>query len=364
MKFKNLSKLNKSLLILLASVFMVFVLPTLVLGTDSIKENGEDTKFIEAIYNSFPFMKVVNDSKSNSPSNENFKDKLLYILGINVVDPFSVIGKEIAFLNMEINNTQVPASVQEDEEELKPYRLSDGEVTIDPGDSGNNVDSTDTSDIPNRIVDVYNPKLKKTLNASKPEVLIYHTHTSEGYKPVEDGFSYDENYNVCGVGDALKSELENNYGISVINDKTVNDTNYLQSYTKSAAVVDKYLKKYKSFKLIIDMHRDASENKKVNTTRMNGEDVAKIMFVTTTSNPRYKKNIALVNKLMDTSNKLFPGFCRGIYTYAHGVNSFNQNKSDNAVLIEVGSDINTADEAKASAKYIARIIGEYINGKN
>lgn len=363
MKFKKLSILNKSLLILIVSVLMGFVLPSLVLGAASIKESSENTKFIEAIYYSFPFMKVVNDSKSNTPSDGNFKDKLLYVLGINVVDPFSVIGKEIAYFNTEPNNAQV--SVQKDDSaEFQPYRISDGDVTIDTGDSTNNENSNDTSDIPNRIVDVYNPKLKKTLNTSKPEVLIYHTHTSESYKPVEDGFSYDENYNVCGVGDALKSELENNYGISVINDKTVNDTNYLQSYTKSAAVVDKYLKKYKSFKLIIDMHRDASENKKTNTTKMNGEDVAKIMFVTTTSNPRYKKNIAVVNKLMDTSNKLFPGFCRGIYTYAHGVNSFNQNKSDNAVLLEIGSDINTADEAKASAKYIARIIGEYINGNN
>jgi len=32
--------------------------------------------------------------------------------------------------------------------------------------------------------------------------------------------------------------------------------------------------------------------------------------------------------------------------------------------MEVGSHVNTIDEAKASTKYLARIIAEYINGKN
>jgi stage II sporulation protein P len=364
MKFKNLSALNRSLLILVVVVLMFLALPTFVLGAGSINAGGGSTKLIEALYYSFPFMKVVNNSKSDMPSDGDFKDKMLYLIGINVADPLSVIGKEIAYLNAEPGSFREESAAKSDEV-LQPYRLSDEEITLDNSDdSANDGNSNDTSDLPNRLVSVYDPKLKKTINKSKPEVLIYHTHTSESYMPVESGFSLDEKYSVCGVGDVLKNELENNYGISVIDDKTVNDTNYLQSYTKSAMTVDKYLKKYKDFKLIIDMHRDASANKRANTTKMNGEDVAKIMFVTTTSSPRYKKNIAIVNKLMDISNKLFPGYCRGIYTYAHGVNSFNQNKSDNAVLIEVGVNINTSDEAKASAKYIARIIGEYINGKN
>lgn len=343
-------------------ILISIALPALVLGAGSIKENSDGTRFVEALYYSIPFMKVVNSSKSDTPSEGEFKDKLLYILGINVADPLSVIGKEVAYLNTgAVGNTQADSGTEG--EGLQPYRLSDGEVALDNtgGDNGNNTD--DISNLPNRIVNVYDPKLKKKIDTSKPEVLIYHTHTSESYKPVEDGFGYDENYSVCGVGDALKNELENNYGIAVIHDKTVNDTNYLQSYSKSAATLDKDLKKYKDFKLIIDMHRDGSLNKKANIIKMNGENATKIMFVTASSSSRYKKNIVIVNKLVDISNKLFPGFCRGILNYPHGVNSFNQNKSNNAILIEVGANINSADEAKSSAKYIARIIGEYINSK-
>jgi stage II sporulation protein P len=227
-----------------------------------------------------------------------------------------------------------------------------------------NSGSNDISDLPNRIVTVYEPKLKKKLNTSKPEVLIYHTHTSEAYEPADGGFTRDNNLNVCAVGSLLQEELQNNYGIATIHDTAINDMNYLQSYSKSAITLDKDLKKYKNFKVIIDMHRDSGLNKKDITTKMNGENVAKMMFVMTASNPHSSKNMALANKLMDISNTLFPGFCKGIFTYEHGINYFNQNKSNAAVLIEVGSNINTIDEAKASSKYFARIIGQYINGNN
>lgn len=78
-------------------------------------------------------------------------------------------------------------------------------------------------------------------------------------------------------------------------------------------------------------------------------------------NPHFNKNNNMANNIMNTSNKLFPGFCKGIYYYNYGTRYFNQDKSNNAVLIEVGADINTTGEAKASAKYLARIIAECLN---
>ena len=57
--------------------------------------------------------------------------------------------------------------------------------------------------------------------------------------------------------------------------------------------------------------------------------------------------------------------CRGdgIYTYNSGKNAFNQSLSDNSMLIEIGADSNTSEEAKNSIKCIARIIAEYVNKK-
>lgn len=38
--------------------------------------------------------------------------------------------------------------------------------------------------------------------------------------------------------------------------------------------------------------------------------------------------------------------------------------NENMILLEMGSNFNNAQEAKLSAKYVARVIAEYINGEN
>ena len=43
---------------------------------------------------------------------------------------------------------------------------------------------------------------------------------------------------------------------------------------------------------------------------------------------------------------------------------FNQSISDNAILVEVGSNGTTTAEAKASAKYIAQVIDGYFKEQN
>jgi len=86
----------------------------------------------------------------------------------------------------------------------------------------------------------------------------------------------------------------------------------------------------------------------------------------TEKNPRYAKQRKLIDSMIGISNKLFPSLLepREIYTYEYGMGFYNQNRSDNAMLIEVGSDNNTIDEAKNTGKYLARIIAEQINGKS
>lgn len=164
----------------------------------------------------------------------------------------------------------------------------------------------------------------------------------------------------------ITQELEKKYGIAVIHDTTVHDRgDYNGSYKKSAVTLDKYLKSYGNFKLIIDLHRDSVEKSAV-TTKINGQSVARFMFVVTQKNPRYEKQKKLIDSMIKTSNKLFPDLLRGneIYPYQWGMDYYNQNKSDNAVLIEVGSNTNTIDEVKNTGKYLARIIAEQINGKH
>lgn len=129
--------------------------------------------------------------------------------------------------------------------------------------------------------------------------------------------------------------------------------------------MDKYLSQYGDFKLVVDLHRDSSyDGKHPESVIINGVSAAKTMFVTAKNNPHYQKNVDVVNKLIGISNKDFPGLCKGNLEYNHGIYCFNQTKSNNSVLIEVGNESNTITETKTTGKFLAKVFAEYINGNN
>ncbi|MBW9155051.1 stage II sporulation protein P [Clostridium tagluense] len=319
--------------------------------------------YVKAIDNTLSVIKSLGNEEQSPKSESSSKLQTLSFLGIDISNPISIITREISYLNE--NETNGDAKNNSNKVNnlktfiLNPFNL--GEKQISKAEA--------TSQKSNVIANLYNPKLKKTLNNAKPEVLIYHSHTSEAYLASEKDTSkvsdsLDGTKNVTAVGDVMEEELEKNYGIAVIHDKTVNDKgDYYGAYKKSGVTLDKYLKEYGDFKLIIDLHRDS---KKAVTTKLNGEDVAKFMFVVTQKNPRYAKQKKIIDSMIGTSNKLFPGLLepKEICTYDYGMSFYNQNKSDNALLIEVGSDSNTIGEVKNTGKYLARIIAEQINGKS
>lgn len=294
------------------------------------------------------------------------KENLLKLLGIDTSNPISIIGKELNFLK--------PAKVQagkiEDNTQfsINPFKINDSDIIKNQEPVSNQGDSGTT---PVVSTQVYNASLKKTLNPAKPEVLIYHTHTTETYSPYnEDEFNtFDEKKNIVAVGDVITNDLEKNYGIATIHDKTVHNTLFNESYTRSGKTLDTYLNKYKDFKLIIDLHRDSLSDREVMTANINNSNLARFMFVVGPGNPNKSKNITVAKKLSSISQSIFPGLIRpgngadfGIYYHNKGT-KFNQHKNGNIVLMELGAPANTVDEAKATALYISRIIAEYINGK-
>ena len=258
--------------------------------------------------------------------NSNYFDKDAYVesdvtllsialeaANLNGLNPVSLVSYEIPYLK----NDEFTNEIDHSTYAFNSFKLSDGSVAkLNPEELNGNANASVTASA------AYNPKLKKTLNQAKPEVLIYHTHTTESYLP-SDRDSTDENLNVVGVGDALANELEQNYGISVIHDKTMHSASYEDSYTRSNETVSKYLKKYGDFKLIIDLHRDAmgNSNKSAFALNINNENVAKIMFVTAKNSSHYKDNEAMAESLNDIARSLFPGFCKGIHTYNREVGS-------------------------------------------
>ncbi|CAB1246225.1 stage II sporulation protein P [Clostridium sp. HV4-5-A1G] len=350
MNYKKFSRKDKprfEMLNLIISLVFVIVLPYLVEANNNQNNNIRGNMLYVQILNyAMPAVKATCfDEEDMAENNFSLKSLVLEPFNISYKNPLSILGREVAFLGGGISDS----SVNEFKLDDKQIAKTDDDKNLSRGDNSS-AESTD----------VFDPSLKRKMNSKKPDILIYHTHTTESYKP-GDANSSDDTKNVCAVGQQLVTEL-NKYGISAINDTTVHDAQgYNQSYARSSVTLGKYLKKYGDFKLIIDMHRDYAEDKNSVTVKLNGENVSKFMLVMTKKNPHFDKNMKLANQIIDLSNKLYPGLSRGVNLYYnYGTRYFNQGMSNNAILMEIGSQINTTDESKASTKYIARIIAQII----
>jgi stage II sporulation protein P len=234
-----------------------------------------------------------------------------------------------------------------------------------PISSGNKAKPSTKKPSEQVVINTVNPNnvkiTKKKLTASKPTVLIFHTHTTESYNPgnaVNKNFSSDLNTTVNKIGTSLDYQLETQYGISVIHDSTIHDLpKRLGAYEKSRPTIQKYLKKYPSIKLVIDLHRDGEVKRNIDTAIINNEKYARVMFVAGIKFKNHEKNNATTQKLESEFDYLYPGLSRGI-DYKNG--NYNQDLSPKVVLMEVGSNENSIDEALRSTKVIAKVIANYL----
>lgn len=106
------------------------------------------------------------------------------------------------------------------------------------------------------------------LNSDEPQVLILHTHATETYQTWPD-LLYDRSaaartrntaLNMCAVG-ARMAEVLNAAGIHTLHDETLHDSpSYTESYDRSRATAQEYLRQYPSIKVVLDVHRDAIED--------------------------------------------------------------------------------------------------------
>lgn len=228
----------------------------------------------------------------------------------------------------------------------------------------------------------------------KPLILLYHTHTMESYVATEKykyvaSYGYDRtndlNYNMVRVGDSLANYLINNYGVGVLHDRAIHDYNYDQSYYNSSLSVKKYLDEYPSIKVTIDLHRDGYGSvmrpgvdsipvlsnlsnqayRKKYLIDINGQTAAKVLFIigsrrTPKMNEDWKKNYEFAKQISDKLNELYPGMSLGIEVHQYA--EYNQHFSENGILIELGSNYNTLEEALNTTSYLAKGIYEALKG--
>lgn len=218
------------------------------------------------------------------------------------------------------------------------------------------------------------------ITKDEPYVLIYHTHTTEGYELLDKGW-YSSDYDsrttdtektVVRVGDEIAAELEK-AGFGVIHDTEIYDRSYSGAYGRSLVSVENYLKQYPSVVITLDVHRDAihydSGVKCKPTAVINGKKAAQIMIITgceydgVEDFPEWRKNLTFAVALQNAVQEDYEGLMRPVFFCGR---KYNMNVTPCSLLLEFGTDANTLDEAVYSGrllgKSLAKLLNENMNG--
>ncbi len=205
----------------------------------------------------------------------------------------------------------------------------------------------------------------------EPLVLIFHTHTTESYLCVDDGVFYDSfetrsrdsMKNMVRIGDEICKVLEEN-SIGFIHDTAIYDESYNGAYSRSRVTVLEYLEKYPSIQIVLDVHRDAvyySDTKRAKfVSAINGKKAAQIMIITgaeeglVTDFPDWEENLTFALKLQEYAQDDYEGLMKPVYFCQR---KYNMDVVPYSLLLEVGTDANTLEEAV----YSAHLLGESLS---
>lgn len=211
-----------------------------------------------------------------------------------------------------------------------------------------------------------NLRLKK----SEPQILIVHTHSSEAYSPAGlDRYddtggnrTQDSNFNVIRIGDEL-DKLLTEQGLNVIHDRGVYDyPSYTGSYSRSGEAVEKYLAEHPSISVVIDLHRDALGTDDVTYKTVateSGVCASQLMFVMGSDDggldyPNWRDNLSLALYLQNAVLSKYPSLMRPVTLVGY---RYNQHLTSGSMILEVGSNGNTLQEALAAIRLFADAAG-------
>lgn len=208
-------------------------------------------------------------------------------------------------------------------------------------------------------------------NASDMQILIYHTHSQEGYA---DSVPGDENTSILGVGEYLASVLREEYGYQVYHHMGKYDVESRDNaYARSLPEIKQFLDEHPSIDVVIDLHRDGiDESSGKLVTNVNGRDTAKFMFfngisktnkqgaISYLENPYLQENLAFSLQMKQKAEEYYPGVARKNYINGY---RYNMHLKARTLLIELGAQNNTVEEAMNACDIIAHLLDMVLTGE-
>lgn len=207
---------------------------------------------------------------------------------------------------------------------------------------------------------------------NNPQILIYHTHSQEGFR---DSVKNDTDTTIVGVGTYL-SDLLTEKGYRVLHltdtfDLTGGGIDRNKAYTYARKKLKETLEENPSIQVVLDIHRDGVAESKHLVTSIDGRPTAKIMFfnglsykratgkLDSLSNPYIQENLAFSFQAEYLCDYYYPDFSRCIYLKAY---RYNLDLLPRSMLVEVGAQTNTVQEAKNAMIPLADVLHKLLQG--
>lgn len=241
---------------------------------------------------------------------------------------------------------------------LKNFYITDSSTSID--NSVFNVEKLLSKDV----------TIKKS---KKPQILIFHTHGgSEAFIDSKKGKKADS---IVGVGNRLAYILRKKYGYNVIHDTTEYDRingniDRNKAYNNAAEKIAEILEKNPSIEVVIDLHRDGVGNSVHRLTTINGRKTAQVMFFNGLSrnssgnidylyNKNLQANLAFSLQMKLKCMENYPDFAKPVYLKGY---RYNMHLRERYLLIELGNENNTVEEARNAMAPLAKVLDQVLSG--
>ena len=196
---------------------------------------------------------------------------------------------------------------------------------------------------------VFDGTFAAALGEDAPQVLIVHTHGSEAY--------------TMPLGDELARVLSG-YGISVLHDRALyDDPEYNGAYYRAEDAIEAYMEKYPSIGFILDVHRDALEDKaghQYKVVTREDPDCAQVSLVMGSSWEGWQENLKFAVAVQQHLTERYPTLMRPL-TLRNS--DYNEYFTPGSLLVEIGAAGNSLDEALKAVRVFGEGFAEVVTEK-